>query len=185
MQDNPYDSPVSPGGSPRGRPTRPPTGDCVLVGLVWGGTIGAAVGTATAVCLLGWNAGTTDFDPTVNVGEFAMVEGAISIVVVRIALGAVAGGLIGVPLGAALGLLAAKFRFRNPRSLTATVAIVSAATTALWTGLIRFTSCQIHSIGDMPSWALVLLIAIVGGGVGGAVLGRKLSILTFRRNDDS
>ncbi len=183
MQDNPYDSPVSPGGSPRGLWTRPPTSDCVLVGLVWGGTIGATVGAATAVCLLGWNAATTDFDSTVNVREFAMVEGAISIVVVRIALGAVAGGLTGVPLGTVLGLLAARFHSRSPRSLTAAAAILSAATAAVWTGLIRFASYGIRRGGDIPSWAIVLLIAIAAGGVGGAVLGRKLSILSRPRSN--
>ena len=173
MQDNPYRSPDVASGVAESARGRARAADMALLGLLYGGTIGAAAGAAVVVGWLGWSA-LTNVPEGVTADHFTAAEALISGAVARIVLGGCLGGTVGAMIGPAAGLLAATARPSLRRQLTAITTIVSALAAASCVLLVWYLSRR--SDMDQPPPAVVTLaLAIAAGAIGGIVLGSTLS----------
>ena len=171
MQDNPYHSPDAAHGAAEAACDRTRAADMALLGLVYGGTIGAAAGAAAG--WLGWSV-LMNVPGAVTTDHLTAAEALISGAVARLVLGGCLGGAAGAVIGPAAGLLAAVGRPSLRRHLTAITTTTSALAAVACVLLVWYVSGRSEAQQAPPSEEM-LAFSAAAGAMGGLVLGGTLS----------
>ena len=173
MQDNPYHSPDAASGAAEAACDRTRAADMALLGLVYGGTIGAAAGAAAVAGWGGWSA-LMNVPGAVTTDHLTAAEALISSVVARLVLGGCLGGAAGAVIGPAAGLLAAVARPSLCRHLTAITTTTSALAAVACVLLVWYVSGRSEA-QQAPLSEEMLAFSVAAGAIGGLVLGSTLS----------
>jgi hypothetical protein len=144
------------------------------LGLLYGGTIGAATGAAVVAGWLGWST-LMNLPETVTTDRLEIAEALISVAVARTLVVGCLGGVVGAVIGSASGWLAAIVRPRLRRYLTALTTLVSALAAAACVLPVWYASNPPGVPQDSPPSAVMLVMAIAAGAIGGITLGNTLS----------
>jgi hypothetical protein len=181
MQENPYRSPLPAREPLRNEPSlRQRAGDVALVGLIYGGTIGAGSAAAAAVCFSGWLAVASVFGAGEEPPDFWTAERLIAVAVARVTLAGLAGAACGASFGLLLGLLAVCGPPLVRQRLTLLACFAAATATALAIGLLWPARGRAMAGFHTISWAALAIIAVSAAASGGALLARRLSVHVAR-----